>query len=440
MRKNVNLLVKRLKFSLKYFLKFPLGFTSLKACYFIATGHRSRSLIEAKSLIRNHPRIWSPYLFLINEYLKDSRNRLSISLVCDFLDSFSSSYSEYSEHHQYAQKIINSYVLSLYDPRDFTDLRFIKSDKIIKHIGFCLHISYVGRFSNFIIQLANAISIALLYEINDIYIHESEVLSQVFAASKSIFLHQLGIQLHFKNPPSGLVLDSLFFHVRRQNFGVFSEFSIKQLIQYVKPYTLYSPSLCPAEQGHDGLDAKTLTIHIRSGDIFTSNDVHGDYGQPPLSYYILAINDFAPKHVVLVYENDLNPVIKPLQHFLRSMNIGFTVQSSSLSEDVQILSSCTSLVVGRGTFALGPMCFSQSLTKIYCFCASMESDPYFTLHLSKDFHNRDSTKASPAILDILDESSNYFSSVCSSNWTNSEHQRHLMVNYSIHNLRLIERF
>ena len=121
---------------------------------------------------------------------------------------------------------INSYVLSLYDPRDFTDLRFIKSDKTIKHIGFCLHIGYVGRFSNFIIQLANAISIALLYEINDIYIHESEVLSQVFAASKSIFLHQLGIQLHFKNPPSGLVLDSLFFHVRRQNVEYLVSFQL----------------------------------------------------------------------------------------------------------------------------------------------------------------------------------------------------------------------
>ena len=438
MRQIANL-VKRLKFSLKCFLKFPPGLCTLKACYFIATGQKSRALIEATFLIRNHPRNWSSYLFLINEYCKDSRDRRSILLVCDFLDSFSSANNEYSDNKQYAKQIINSYFLSLYDSRDFADLRFIKSDKINKPMHFCLNISYIGRFSNFIIQLANAISIASEYGIKEIYIHKSEVLSQVFAASKSIFLHQLRIRLHFTSPPPGLVLDSLFFHVRRQNAPVFSEYSVKQLIEYVKPFTLYAPSLCPAVQAHDDLDSKTLTIHIRSGDIFSATDVHGDYGQPPLSYYILAINDFSPEYVVLVYENERNPIIEPLQQFLRSMNIGFRVQSSSLSEDVKILSSCTSLVVSRGTFALGPMSFSQSLKKIYCFSASLETDPYFTLHLSKNFHNHDSTNASPAILEILDKSSNYFLSVCSSNWTNSETQRHLMVNYSIHNLHLIER-
>ena len=190
------------------------------------------------------------------------------------------------------------------------DLRFIKSDKINKPMHFCLNISYIGRFSNFIIQLANAISIASEYGIKEIYIHKSEVLSQVFAASKSIFLHQLRIRLHFTSPPPGLVLDSLFFHVRRQNAPVFSEYSVKQLIEYVKPFTLYAPSLCPAVQAHDDLDSKLL-LYILGLEIYSLLLMFGDYGQPPLSYYILAINDFSPEYVVLVYENSAIPLLNP---------------------------------------------------------------------------------------------------------------------------------
>ena len=43
-----------------------------------------------------------------------------------------------------------------------------------------------------------------------------------------------------------------------------------------------------------------LVIHIRSGDIFDSKLIHPKYGQPPLSFYILAINHFKPKSIILI--------------------------------------------------------------------------------------------------------------------------------------------
>ena len=70
--------------------------------------------------------------------------------------------------------------------------------------------------------------------------------------------------------------------------------------------------------------ASSLTIHIRSGDIFGYKAFYyPSYGQPPLAYYILCIEYQKPSIVNLVYEDLANPVIEELISYLQNKNIHF---------------------------------------------------------------------------------------------------------------------
>jgi hypothetical protein len=56
------------------------------------------------------------------------------------------------------------------------------------------------------------------------------------------------------------------------------------------------------------LEEETLVIHVRSGDAFSAHP-HGALGQPPLSFYQMVLAELNPSHVVLVFEDEANPVI-----------------------------------------------------------------------------------------------------------------------------------
>ena len=51
-----------------------------------------------------------------------------------------------------------------------------------------------------------------------------------------------------------------------------------------------------------------LILHFRAGDVFTGK-VHSNYGQPPLSYYLAAVEREQPARVWLVFEDRSNPCI-----------------------------------------------------------------------------------------------------------------------------------
>ena len=105
-----------------------------------------------------------------------------------------------------------------------------------------------------------------------------------------------------------------------------------------------------------------IGIHIRSGDIF-QNSGHGLYKQPPLSMYKRIIDDNTNKNIVIVFENNNNPVIYELKKLYHSMhNVCF--QSSTLQHDIAALSNCKTLVISNGTFCLIPMMHSNVIDKI----------------------------------------------------------------------------
>ena len=293
-------------------------------------------------------------------------------------------------------------------------------------LGVSLQIDCVGRFSNFIIQLSNAISVANRFKIKSIYITPSDYLDDIFRTRDIILCKNLGLNIYFELPRIGFIIKGAFFHVRRNALGYCDGVSIKQAVDLYRHATLYD-----APTNRESSDDRNLVIHIRSGDIFTSRNVHQDYGQPPLSYYMLVINHFKPMSITLVYEDESNPVISELRRLLSMQGIPCSVSSSNLREDLKVIMKSSALVIGRGTFALGALCFSNNLKHLYSFSSTFEKDPYFRLHLSELGNDFGVSK-----WDVQDKVGVYIRSMCDGNWINSDSQRKLMIDYLPENLTL----
>jgi hypothetical protein len=329
--------------------------------------------------------------------------------------------------------IVEAFFLSSCDKRDFCEFDFLGGAYTA---GFSLHIVFVGRFSNFLVQLANAIAIALNFGIKKIFITPSPCLFNIFPDLRTIPCSLANIDIHFCSPESGFVIRSFFFHVSRQwNDYLYANHSFRSVVSSFRHATHFP--ICIASNGHlDSQGANNLVIHLRSGDIFSSKCVHKEYGQPPLSYYTSAIEHFAPLSVTLVYEDTLNPVIYALHDYLRYAKIPFGIQCSDLRSDLNVLTNALALVTSRGTFAYGILCLNDVLRTMYCFSPSLEADSMLKLHLSDPFYGKRDPISRPAIFEVVDRHGSYFDSICSANWVNSSTQKKLMLSYPAENLSL----
>jgi hypothetical protein len=175
------------------------------------------------------------------------------------------------------------------------------------------------------------------------------------------------------------------------------------------------PRVCP-QKPHD-----ELSIHIRSGDIF-GNWVHPLYVQPPLSYYTLIIRKTVDgkniKRVKLVFENKLNPVIEPLEEYLRSGNIPFSTQSGTVVDDIVALLNCPYLVFGFGSFGPAVCRLSERIEKVFFF------SPGTPLGF-------DLIPSVSEVIEVKDIAGGY---IKPGEWQNTPEQRELMVNYPATNL------
>ena len=111
-----------------------------------------------------------------------------------------------------------------------------------------------------------------------------------------------------------------------------------------------------------------LVLHFRAGDIFRqTRPPHPGYGQPPLSYYLAAVEREQPARVWLVFEDRSNPCIDAAEAALRKRGVEVLLQSGTLEEDLRLLLSASRLVAGRGSFAHMVAHLSERLRKAYFF-------------------------------------------------------------------------
>jgi hypothetical protein len=165
----------------------------------------------------------------------------------------------------------------------------------------------------------------------------------------------------------------------------------------------------------------TLVIHIRSGDVFRESP-HHSLGQPPLSFYEKVLQHSRPQSVVLVYEDDLNPVISQLRSHLETLPLSYSVHSGDLRSDLRLLLSARQLVTGNGTFGQALLAISPNLERWYDFGEGKERFP---------------TSRRRSVVSITDRAGDYVAAL--GHWENSLIQRELMVSYPASKLKLTER-
>lgn len=162
-----------------------------------------------------------------------------------------------------------------------------------------------------------------------------------------------------------------------------------------------------------------ICVHIRSGDIFKPNPNQW-YAQPPLAFYVKAIDDIREAHrdlpVLVVYEDRGNPVVDALLDHLAAKGIVHHPQSSAhLSEDAWAIMSSRILVAGKGSFVPALSILSPTKDQVSCFRAfgnrGHEYARYSTAKLST----------------YADKADNYIQR----DWTNSKQQRQQMIDYPI---------
>jgi hypothetical protein len=105
----------------------------------------------------------------------------------------------------------------------------------------------------------------------------------------------------------------------------------------------------------------TLFVHIRSGDIFDFPPSHSGYIQPPYDYYRFIFSMETDKRIVVLYEDDKNPVVNALQQ--NYPNILF--YSLPILETIYVFLNAKYIVLGNGTFIPAILCMNNVCKKIY---------------------------------------------------------------------------
>jgi hypothetical protein len=261
------------------------------------------------------------------------------------------------------------------------------------------------RFGSAVRQLRNAFFVAERYGAKRIEFPSSNPLLSGDSVK--------GIELTWQPSSAvnkGLGLRGSFYYLQGLNLQLTSEDIARMIRTYVRP--LVSPAV--AERRGD-LKPGDLVLHFRAGDIFDTDPqrVHPFYGQPPLAYYLAAVEREKPSRVWLVYEDRGNPCIAAVETLLKGRGIEVVLQSGSLVEDVHLLLSATRIVAGLGAFVPGVAALSIRLQKLYLF-----RPPIVALqHLGV------------TLIEGLDTAGHYRERVLSGNWRALPEQRALMLSY-----------
>eukprot|EP00903_Cladosiphon_okamuranus_P021969 g20199.t1 len=118
--------------------------------------------------------------------------------------------------------------------------------------------------------------------------------------------------------------------------------------------------------------AGNLVIHIRSGDIFTSHP-HPKYGQPPLQFYLRAIEHRNWDRIDVVtsgngtQDGGINPVVTALEEAFGDgelQNIHFHKNRTFEEDLLSILCTAGGLVTARSTMA-NPLVYHSAASRVY---------------------------------------------------------------------------
>jgi hypothetical protein len=232
-----------------------------------------------------------------------------------------------------------------------------------KGISACidaLELSHNLRFGNLMVSFANAWHIAQRIGVNRVFFPENPLFRARFVVGRVEFSQEKPLELNtlrgrffysktFKHHLQG-VNRALFWSQTRTGVIPLSNPRIKPgiraLIDWIR---LISPAF-----------TNSLTIHLRSGDIFEAERPHPGYAQPPLSFYLWVVADLKPRHVTLVFENLSNPVIGALIQELSVRKINTTLVNGPIGDALTAIYKSKVFVGAVGSFSLPVLAMAPS--------------------------------------------------------------------------------
>lgn len=287
-------------------------------------------------------------------------------------------------------------------------------NKYEKESHFVIFISSHAGFSNTLNALLNSIGLAKLLNIEEIFIVKTNLTSTL--CLENLEIDNIKIKTVKYYPFKNYISGNFFSHynfIKLQN----PKFPIQRIN--------YASSILSNYSLKNYNSNTELVIHIRSGDIFKSKTVHKNYGQPPLSFYILTITKINPSSITLIFEDYANPVINLLVSYIKSIDCNLKLNNrNSLKEDISCILNAKSVIFGNGTFVPGILLGSKYIKTIYSFELKQKFKDIWSLERVKNVFN------------VTDELGLYRKNILNNNWRASNSQLKLMKNYSINNLKL----
>jgi hypothetical protein len=275
-----------------------------------------------------------------------------------------------------------------------------------------LKLTFIGRLGNQIIQLIHAICLARRLGLKYIV-----VLNRGMIRLPARFTHD-GIDFIADATdaagPGAFLTGNFFF--RSQLAPVLDQASHEERYRVVHDIImprLMEPLPDPGDVKYDD----ELTVHVRSGDIFTDPAAASGYTQPPLAFYTLLVRHLIGQgrisRVRLVFEDRANPCIGQVIAFLQEAGIPHRTQSGTLVEDLVALIDAPLLVFGFGTFGVAVGLLSRRIDTVFCFEGFNDSDYAELPSIGRVVVVRDHAAGYTKVGD----------------WSNSPEQRRLMLEY-----------
>ena len=278
-------------------------------------------------------------------------------------------------------------------------------------------ITGVGRLGNSIIQTLNAATLARLLGANGVYYHRFDAIeNRVLELGPNLEMRKLSLL-----GPTGKKKPDIIW----RTYALASESPLD--FPCSPESTLARESLRVGLFGTDtekiSRSNKSLTIYLRSGDVFADNpETH--YGQPPWAFYEKVLEYREWSAVELVAEDHGNPNHGLILKWCEQKGLKVTERGETLSDAIDAVVNSSNLVSARGTFVPSLVFLSEGPKNIFQF---------------HDRANPLTCRKGLTILRVTDKSGEYISSVMSRNWVNSEAQRKLMVTYPIDSLSAVSK-
>ena len=260
---------------------------------------------------------------------------------------------------------------------------------------------WCGRLGNNILQLKNAIQVALFYNCNIIIPnHEYFTTNYIIVDSTINKNNSIKITHDFFN-------FELINNIDRNLFNINMDKTIDILKQIFRIKNV-SPL-------HDN----DLVIHIRSGDIFKQKP-HQSYIMPPLSYYTNIINNNNFNNITIIAECKSNPCINKLLALYPK--IKFIKQS--LDRDIKLLLASANVIESFGSFVPALLLVSNNIKNLY--------KPSYQVN----FFGATSYK-----INIHETDLNHYKNLLSP-WQNTKKQINIMLTYGYqgsHNVKVVDK-